>query len=136
MMSSEKRLAADRIARICLASLVGVGLLGVAADGNPLGSLAALIMWLVSAEAIGIVSSLALAVIRKIWPSINEDYAWIAAILFAAVASAIARLAIPWIPQIPTWVNTLWPVIVLLGQQLWFYVTRPATAFRGLYTQT
>ncbi len=89
-------------------------------------SFAEWVLWLGTSAALGVISSVILTVIKKAFPAVQDKVAVIASVLLAAVVSAVAVLAAPYLDQLPPAVETFWPMIVWVAGQVWYEVTKPA----------
>jgi hypothetical protein len=76
------------------------------------------VKWLGGTAALGAVSAFALQAIKALFPSVKDNMAKIASVVFAALASIVAQLALPVIPQLPAEIEQFWPVIVWLWSQI------------------
>lgn len=82
------------------------------------------IAWLCSSAALGVISSVVLTVIKKVFPSVADNVAKYASGILAAVVSAVALWLAPQLGQVPAWVSTVWPIIVWLAGQIWYEITK------------
>ena len=90
-------------------------------------SFAEWLVWLGSAGALGVISSVVLTVIKLIFPALRDVYAKIASGVIAAIVSALALLLVPFLPQMPLWVEQFWPIVVWAVSQIWYELTKGAT---------
>ena len=82
--------------------------------------------------ALGVVSSIVVAILRKVWPTIQEGVAVIASLLTAVLAYIIASYLVPLLPQLPPELELYWPAVVYLAQQIWYWLMKDQMA---LYRQ-
>ena len=83
-------------------------------------TLAEFLMWLASAAAPGVVSSVIVDFIKAVWPSVEDKKAAAISIVVALVASAVALALQPYIGDIPPELEQVWPFIVWAVQQIWY----------------
>lgn len=83
-------------------------------------SFADLVKYLGSAAALAAVSSILLQLLRKAWPKVDENIAFVLSILFAAGISIGAKATIPYLSKLPPEVEDAWPVVVWALQQVWW----------------
>jgi hypothetical protein len=90
------------------------------------------VTWLATPAALAVVSSLVVQVLKRVWPSVQQQLAVAISIAVAAVASVVAMYALPWVAQLPPDVERLWPVVVWALQQLWYGMFGQSEAMRKL----
>lgn len=81
-------------------------------------NLSEFVLWLASAGALGAISSFLFQALKVLIPGLEDRWAKIGSVVFAAVLSVIAQQVVPLLPQVPEWVTQLWPMVVWLWQQL------------------
>lgn len=81
-------------------------------------SFAEFVVWLASSAALGAVSSLAFQLLKRAFPTLQDMYAKIGSVIFAAVLSVAAQYAVPLLPELPAWVEQLWPIVVWIWSQI------------------
>jgi phage-related protein len=94
-----------------------------------MGSFAEFVQYLATPAALGVVSSMVLQLIRRVWPQIDEGWAFLASVVAAVVISAIAMYLVPLLPTMPPEVEKLWPFVVWFFQQVWYWLMRDRAAF-------
>lgn len=82
--------------------------------------------------AMGAVSSIVLAIVRRLWPEIQEGLAVVASLLVAVIAYGVAAYLLPLLPQLPPELELYWPAVVYLAQQIWYWLMKDRVA---LYRQ-
>ena len=114
---------------------IGVALaIGVmATGGQPLDSFQDFVLYLASPAALGVISSLVLQVIRKQWPQIDGQIAFVWSIGMALVFGVGATLLLPNLEQLPPEVEQYWPFVVWFMQQVWYWLMKERDAIAGLY---
>jgi len=88
--------------------------------------LAEFLAYLAAAGALGAVSSIVLQLIRRLWPALDEVYAFLASMIAAIAISVAANLLLPVLPSFPPEVKQFWPIVVWAAQQIWFYLMNKA----------
>lgn len=86
-----------------------------------------LVRYLATPAALGVVSSIALAIIRQVWPQLDEGWAFVASAAAAAVMYLLAAFVVPLLPQLPAELELYWPAIVFVAQQVWYWIMRDKT---------
>ena len=89
-------------------------------------SFADFVKYLGSAAALAAVSSILLQLLRKVRPAVDENIAFVLSILFAAVIAIGAKMAIPYLGELPPEIENFWPVIVWAIQQVWWRIFHTA----------
>ena len=100
--------------------LTSTGALAVAGDQ----SIKQFFVMLASAGGLGIVSSVALTLIKLVFVGLENEYAVLGSVFAATVISMLARAALPFVENIPIEVALYWPPLVWLAQQIWYVVTK------------
>jgi len=80
------------------------------------------IAYLATAGALGVVSSVILQLIKRLFPALAEVYAFAASMIAAVVISVAANLLLPMLPSFPPELEQFWPIVVWAAQQIWFYL--------------
>jgi len=103
-------------------ALAVVLLLGaIMANSGELG-LPEFVAFLAGTGALGVISSLAIAAIRIAVPEIDSDYAVFFSMAVAVVFNAVAKATLPYVQSLPPSLYDLWPTLVWLAQQFWYYM--------------
>ena len=84
------------------------------------------VKWLATSAALGITSTAIMQVIKAIWPRVKDKAAAIASVIVAALIAAGAIAALPYLGEVPAWVETYWPIAIWLWSQLWYQTIKPA----------
>ncbi len=92
----------------------------------------AFVTWLATPAALAVVSSLVVQVLKKVYPSIQQQLAVAVSVAVAAVLSVVAMYALPWVKTLPPDVERLWPVVVWALQQLYYQLFGQTPAMRRL----
>ena len=82
------------------------------------------VKWLASSAALGVLSSILLDVLKVVFPSLKANLAKYASVILAAVVSIVAQYAVTFLPQVPPWVEQIWPVIIWIWSQVWYEVKK------------
>ncbi len=83
------------------------------------------VLWLASSAALGVVASYLLTLIKMVFPAVKDTVAKIASGLLAAVICGLAVQILPYLGQVPAWVETYWPILVWAVSQIWYELTKP-----------
>jgi len=83
------------------------------------------VLWLTTSAALGVVSSWILTAIKLAFPAVKDTVAKIASGLLAAVVCGLAIQVVPYLGQVPAWVEQFWPIIVWAASQIWYELTKP-----------
>jgi len=84
-----------------------------------------LVKWLATSAALGVVSTFVMQALKALFPAIRDQSAKIISVVVAALVSVGATLALPFLPQVPAWVEQFWPTLVWLASQLWYELIKP-----------
>ena len=76
--------------------------------------------WLATAAALPVVSSYVVDLIKYLAPEVEDRLAVLVSIAVAALASVLGIVAQPYLADIPSEVETFWPIIVWAIQQAWY----------------
>ena len=87
-------------------------------------SFADFVRYIGTPAALGVVSSIVLALMRRVWPNIDEGKAVVGSLLVAVVVYMIAAWLVPILPQLPPQLELYWPAIVYLAQQIWYWLMK------------
>ena len=119
---------------VAVAVVLILALLMTGAEGaDPLASLEDFLRFLANPVSLGIVSSLALQVLRRLKPAIDERWAFLASVGFAVLAALIGTLLLPLAPTWPAELQVYWPIVVWFFSQVWFWIMKDQIA---LYVST
>ena len=114
-------------------SVVGMVALGIMVSGwEPLVSLENFLVYLANPVALAAVSSLALQVMKRLWPDIEEGKAFFASILCAVAMSVLAMFLLPYTPSLPVEAERLWPFVVWFMQQAWYWLMKDSALYKRL----
>ena len=84
------------------------------------------VIWLASAAALGVVSSVLVQLIKAVFLAVQDTKAKIVSVLAACALSILAQLAVPFLPEVPAWVDQLFPTIAWLWSQIvWEIILKP-----------
>lgn len=87
-------------------------------------SLQELLALLADPAKLGAISFFVVALLKKMWPAIEDDIAWVVSILAAVVVSAVARELLPYAGKLPAEIVAIWPLLVWAGSQLWYKLVK------------
>lgn len=88
-------------------------------------SLSEFVLWLGTSAALGVGSSVALTIIKKVAPQVKDKLAIILSIILAGLVSSLAIIVAPYLGRLPPWVQAYWPIVVWGAQQIWWELTKP-----------
>ncbi len=86
--------------------------------------------WLVTPAALGIVSSVVLQLVKVAWPELEARWAFVASLVVAAAAAALASVVLPYMDQISPDILKFWYIIVWVAQQVWYNLFPGKSVFR------
>ena len=120
-MNKEKKLAFGL-------ELVLLGFAAMQSSSTDIGLLEILTI-LAAVGSIGAVSSYAFTLIRVVFPVIDEEIAQFASLGLALVVGLAARMALPYVPSAPAWVNTYLPYLVYIAEQIWYLIQKDSPKY-------
>jgi len=82
------------------------------------------VQWLATSGALGAVSYFLLQCIKALFPSVKDKVASIASVLMAAIVGIVATFAVPYLNNLPPWIDQVWPIIVWLWSQLFYEIMK------------
>ena len=91
------------------------------------------VKYLATPAALGVVSSIAVALLRRVWPQIEEGKAVILSWAVAALAYLLGGQVLPLLPQLPPQVELYWPAVVWFCQQVWYWLMKDKEVLAKLY---
>lgn len=86
------------------------------------------IRYIATPGSLGAISSVVLAIVRRVWPEIDEDLAFVASVALAALAYVLASFVLPMLPELPAELELYWPAVVFLMQQIWYWLMKERVA--------
>ncbi len=85
----------------------------------------AFIVFLASAGALGGIASVALQIVKAVFPAVQDKSAKIASVIVATLVAIGATLALPFLGQMPPAVEQFFPLVCWLASQIWFEIIKP-----------
>ena len=83
-----------------------------------------LIEYLLTPASLGVVSSLAMALLKRLLPAVTDDLAYLVSIVVAVVVSVAAHLLVPYVNVVQASLGPTFYILTWACSQLWYkYVT-------------
>ena len=81
-------------------------------------SIGEIVRYLADPAKLGAIAFVVMAIAKKLWPALADDWAWALSVVVAALVAVVAILLGPKIPALPPEVLAVWPVIVWAVSQI------------------